>query len=593
MLIARLAARRSLRSGVLWGYLFGVVVASTALSYGRIYQTAAERQRLAATFGANHASSALFGPAPQLQTVAGFTVFKVSMLLTIIGAIWGLMTSTRLLRGDEDAGRWELLLGGPTTRARAVGQVLAGLGTGAGVIWAITALLTVAVGRSSTVGFGVSASLYFALALVASAVEFLAVGAVTSQLAPNRRQAAGYAASFLGVSYGLRMVADAGPGLHGLIWVSPLGWAEQLQPLTDPRPLALIPVAAFTAVLAALAVLLAGRRDVGAGLWPARSSRAPRVRLLSGATGLTVRLALPGALGWAAAVAIAAVLIGTVAKSAGATIEGSERQVFSRLGSPGGGTAAFSGIAFMILAIVIAFQAASAVNAARAEEAEGRLDHVLAAAVSRSRWFAGRLLAGIAALLFSGIAAGVFTWTGEAAQGGGVSFPAALEAGINIVPPALFALGTGALAAGLWPRRAGIAVYVVLGWSVLIQFAGGFTAQNHWVLDTSLFHQLAAAPAVPPDWQVNGIVTGLGLAAMLLGTSAFRHRDLQGELTQSCLLLRPGRLRPGRLWPRPRRPGRYAGPWVSSSSGWRALARGSSRLRPQRRGRPGCAARLR
>jgi len=169
------------------------------------------------------------------------------------------------------------------------------------------------------------------------------------------------------------------------------------------------------------------------------------------------------------------------------------------------------------------------VNAARAEEAEGRLDHVLAAPVSRSRWFAGRLLAGIAALLFSGIAAGVFTWTGEAVQGGGVSFPAALEAGINIVPPALFALGTGALAAGLWPRRAGIVVYVVLGWSVLIQFAGGFAAQNHWVLDTSLFHQMAAAPAVPPDWQVNGILTGLGLAAMLLGTSAFRHRDLQGE----------------------------------------------------------------
>ncbi len=529
MLIARYTARRSLRSGVLWGCVFGIVVASSAGSYGRIYKTAAERQRLAAAFGANHAASALFGPAPELQTVAGFTVFKVSMLLIITGAIWGLLTSTRLLRGDEDAGRWELLLGGPTTHARAAGQVLAGLGIGAGVIWAITALLTVATGRSSTVHFGVSASLYFALAMVTSAVMFLAVGAVTSQLAPNRRQAAGYAAVFLGVSYGLRMVADAGLGLHGLIWASPLGWIEELEPLTDPRPLALIPIAAFTAVLAAVAVLLAGRRDVGAGMWPDRSTRAPRVRLLSGATGLTVRLALPAALGWAAGVAIAAVLIGTVAKSAGATIEGSERQVFSRLGSPGSGAAAFSGIAFLILGIVIAFQAASEVSATRAEEAEGRLDHVLAAPVSRSRWFTGRLLAGIAALFLSGTTAGVFTWIGEAIQGSGVSFPAAVDAGINAVPPALFALGTGALAAGFWPRRAVIVVYVILGWSVLIQFAGGFAAQNHWLLDTSLFHQMASAPAVAPDWEVNGILTGLGLAAMLLGTSAFRHRDLQGE----------------------------------------------------------------
>jgi ABC-2 type transport system permease protein len=529
LLIARYTARRSLRSGVLWGYVFGIVVASSAVSYGRIYKTAAERQRLAATFGANHAATALFGPAPQLQTVAGFTVFKVSMLLIIIGAIWGLLTSTRLLRGDEDAGRWELLLGGPTTRARAAGQVLAGLGAGAGVIWVITALLTAAVGRSSTVGFDLSGSLFFALALVASAVMFLAVGAVTSQLAPSRRQAAGYAAVFLGVSYGLRMVADAGPGLHGLIWVSPLGWVEQLQPLTDPRPLALIPVAAFTAVLAALAVLLAGRRDAGAAVWPDRSARSPRLRLLSGPTGRWVRLTLPSALGWAAGVAVAAVLIGTVARAAGATIEGSERQIFARLGSPGSGAAAFSGIAFLILAIVIAFQAAGVVSAARAEEAEGRLDHVLAAPVTRSRWFAGRLLAGVAALCLSGIAAGVFTWIGEAVQGGGVGFPAALDAGVNVVPPAVFALGTGALAAGRWPRRAGTVIYVVLGWSVLIQFAGGFAAQNHWVLDTSLFHQMASAPAVPPDWQVNGILTGLGLAAMLLGAIAFSHRDLQGE----------------------------------------------------------------
>jgi ABC-2 type transport system permease protein len=354
------------------------------------------------------------------------------------------------------------------------------------------------------------------------------VGAVMSQLASSRRQAAGYAAVFLGVSYGLRMVADAGTGPHGLIWASPLGWVEQLQPLTDPHPLALIPIAAFTAAGVALAVLLAGRRDIGAGIWPDRNTRAPRMRLLSGATGLAVRLTFPVALSWAAGVAIAAVLIGTVAKAAGATIEGSEQQVLARLGSPGSGAVAFSGIAFLILAIVVTFQAAGEVNAARAEEAEGRLDHVLAAPVSRSRWFAGRLLTGIAALVLSGIAAGVFTWIGEAIQGGGIGFPTALDAGINVIPPALFALGIGALAVGFWPRRAGIVVYVVLGWSAGIQFAGGFAAQNHWLLDTSLFHQMASAPAVPPDWQVNGILTGLGLAAMLLGERALRRRDLQG-----------------------------------------------------------------
>ena len=58
---------------------------------------------------------------------------------------------------------------------------------------------------------------------------FVAVGALCSQLAATRRQAASYASIFLGVSYAIRMVADSGIGLHGLVWASPLGWAEQLQ----------------------------------------------------------------------------------------------------------------------------------------------------------------------------------------------------------------------------------------------------------------------------------------------------------------------------------------------------------------------------
>ena len=51
----------------------------------------------------------------------------------------------------------------------------------------------------------------------------------------------------LGVSYALRMVADSGIGLDWLRWVSPLGWIEQLQPLTAPRPLVLLPIAGFIA----------------------------------------------------------------------------------------------------------------------------------------------------------------------------------------------------------------------------------------------------------------------------------------------------------------------------------------------------------
>jgi len=528
--VGRLTARKAVRSGVGWGYLFGVVVASSALSYTSIYKTQAERNHLAAAFGSNKAAIALFGPAPRLQTVAGFTVFKASMTLMILGAVWGLLTSTRLLRGEEDAGRWEILLTGQTTRAGAATQALMGLGAGAFTLWAITALITGFTGVSSKVDIGAGGALYFALALVASAVMFLAVGAVTSQLAATRRQAASYAAVVLGVSYGLRMVADAGIGLHGLIWASPLGWVEQLQPLTAPRPLALVPIAAFTGLVTVVTIKLAGRRDLGASVLPDRASGPPHVRLLERPSGLAVRTLRPVVVGWWVALALVGLLTGLVAKAAGATISGSSvQQVFTRLGAPGSGTDAVLGVFFLILAVMVAFVAAGQITAARAEESGGRLEQLLVRPVSRFSWLGGRLVVAVGAVVVGGMVAGVSTWIATATQGSGVSVLTLIGAGLNVVPPALLILGLGTLTMGAWPRRASVALYTVLGWSLLIEVVGGIGAVSHWVLDTSVFHQMASAPAVAPNWTVNAVMLALAVVTAAVGAVLFDRRDLQGE----------------------------------------------------------------
>jgi ABC-2 type transport system permease protein len=527
MVVAARAARQATRSGVVWGYAFGAMVAASAVSYGRIYKTVADRERLALAFGANHAASALFGPAPQLQTVAGFTVYKVSMTLMIIGAVWGLLTSTRLLRGDEDAGRWELLLSGRVTRGGAAAQVLLGLGAGLVALWAVTAAVIAVAGRSSSVRFGVGASLYFALALVAAAGMFLAIGAFTSQLAPTRRRAAGFAGTVLGLAYGLRMVADAGAGLHWLVWVSPLGWVEELRPLTGVRPAALVPIVATVVACGAAAVVLAGRRDLGASLVRDHDRARPRLGLLGGPGGLAVRLERPVVAWWAAAIAVTGLLMGVVAKSAGATVSGSSvEKVLARLGSSGTGATAYLGVASLILAVLVAFAGAGQIAAARAEEAEGRLDHLLVRPVGRRSWLLQRLALAVGVVTAGGLVGGLATWVGTATQHTGVSFGALLEAGINVVPPAVLVIGAGTAALGLWPRRTAAAAYGVLVWSVLVDFVGAIVPQSHWVLDTSVFHHMASAPAVSPHWEANAVMVGLGLFAMALGTATTARRDV-------------------------------------------------------------------
>ena len=433
-------------------------------------------------------------------------------------------------RRGGDSGRWELLLAAQATRRGAAAQALGGLSAGVCTLWALTAVITVLTGLDSKVGFPAGAALYFALAMVATAVMFLAVGAVTSQLAATRRQAAAYAAVILGVLYAVRMVADAGVGLHAMIWASPLGWVEELQPLTTPRPLALLPIIAFTAVLATVAVILAGTRDVGASIMADRASRRPQLRLLWGPAGLAIRLVRPVVTGWWAAIALSGLLFGLIAKSAGGTIaRSSVQQVFAKLGAPGTGTDAVLGACFLILAVLVAFVAAGQITAARSEESGGRLDNLLVRPVSRWSWLGGRLLIAVVALLASGVAAGIFAWLGAASQHAGVSPAALVEAGVNIVPPAITVLGVGALALGAWPRGTSIIVYALLGWSLLVVIIGGIGAASHWILDTSVFHQMASAPAVSPHWEADGVMVAIGLAGVLVAGIAFNRRDLRGE----------------------------------------------------------------
>jgi ABC-2 type transport system permease protein len=515
---------------VLWGYVFGLTVASSALGYAAAYKTTGQRDRFAALFAGNAGLAAIDGPAHEIQTVAGYTVWKSFMFLMVLGAVWGLLTSTRLLRGEEDAGRWELLLAGQTTPRGGAAQALVGLGAGLAVLWSLASVIIVAVGQTSKVHIAPGPAVFFALALVTPAAMFLAAGALASQLASSRRQAAGYAGVALGACYALRLVADSGTSLAWLRWVSPLGWAEELQPLTAPRPLALLPILALTVVLGGSAVHFAGRRDLASGVWPDRATAPPHTRSLSGPTGLAVRLARPTAAGWAFAIAALSLLEGFIAKQGGSALTASTsvERALSRLGAGGGSAKAYLGLAFLTLAVLVAFVAAGQVGSARAEEADGRLDGLLVRSVRRSGWLAGR--AGVATVLVvaGGLLAGLCAWAGAATQSSGVGIATLVEAGANVVPPSLCILGLGFLALGAWPRASGAVTYGLLAWSLLIEVVAGSVSSDHWLLDTSVFHQMASAPATPPDWASAALLVMVGAAATALGALALDRRDLAG-----------------------------------------------------------------
>ena len=528
-MVARVVTRRAVRSGAGWGVVFGLYVVAQALAYATTYPTVASRQMLIRDFGKNVGISALVGPARQIGTVPGYTAWRCLAILAVIGAVWGVLISTKLTRGEEEAGRWELLLVGQTTRREGALGALAGLGAGLLTLWCTASALTVLVGRSAKVGIGPGAALYFTLAVVSGALMFLAVGAFCAQLATSRRQSASYAAIILGASYALRMVADTSTSLGWLRWTTPLGWIEELQPLTSPRPAALVPITIFTVAMAAGTVYLAGHRDLGAGVLADHASVEEVRALPTSSFGLAVFLSRSTLIAWTVSIVAYGLLLGGIAKSGGRIINSSKTLArdFARLGVSG--AQAYLSVALLIMAVALAFVAVGLVSAARKEESSGQLDNLLVRALSRETWFGQRVALGTVVLVLGGLLAGFATWLGATLDHSSVGFVSMISAGPNVAVPAFLLFGLGVFALAVAPRLVNFVLYGLLVWFFLIEIVGGVVKANHWVLDLSAFHQMASAPAMPIAWTANEVMIALALVSAGLGVIVFSRRDLLGE----------------------------------------------------------------
>jgi ABC-2 type transport system permease protein len=531
--VRRFVTKTTSRSAFLWGFIFGIYIISKATSYIQTYSTEAARQKIAETLGTNIGIEAILGVAHHIDTVAGYAAWNFLCFLSAVGAVWALLIATKTFRGQEDTGRWELFLAGQTTARKAAADALSGLASGLVILYVFIAAAIFAIGKLRGVDFTTSASLFFALSLIAGAAEFIAVGALASQLMPVRARAAGLSAAVFGVFYMIRLTADT-TNAHWLLNFSPLGWIEKLQPLYATDAVWLLPIGGFVLLLSGLAIFLAGKRDLDEGIFADKDNAQSHTLLLGTPLGAAIRLNRVVTLGWLAAIGIAAFIYGLLAK--GAVVQALDqsktaKKVLNRLTQASGPNevSLFLGITFFLVMVLAMFYAASAIGRMREDEADGYLDNFLVRPVSRVRWLSGRVLLIVSVVILAGLLSSLATWAGEASQHGGVSIHTLLLAGANAVAPVILLVGIGVCAMGSIPRLTGALTYGAIAWSFLIVMLSSGLNLNHWLLDTSILHQVALAPAADPNWVTNTVLVGIGAMLCAAGTIFFNRRDLQAE----------------------------------------------------------------
>ncbi|MEV4703183.1 hypothetical protein [Actinoplanes sp. NPDC049316] len=518
-----LAIRQIRRGGLIVAGLGGGMTALVVATYAQVMADPAAAGGLQALAG-NPAIRTLFGAPVGLDTAGGFTVWRVGTVMAVLLGVWSILAVTRITRGEEDAGRWDLLLSGrPAMRTVLIRHMAAVMTVAAATGAAIAAALLAA-------GTEPAGALLHGAGTGLLGMFFVAVAGSTAQIFPARPAATGSAVAVLAVGLLARMIGDGVAALGWLHWLSPFGLLALSGPYVHNRFLPLVLLAAVTGLITVAALVAAGRRDVQGGLIPAAAGRPPRTRLLASVETFAIRRTLRPLTGWMLGVGAYYLLIGLTAVSItdflndNPALAGEAAQAgFDGLGSIAG----FAATLFAILALPAGGFTAVRMSAFTGAETDRRLTLLASQPVTRLRLIAAEtaVTAAAAAVLVTG--AGLLTWAGVTAAGGEFGVAAALRGVWNVLPIVLLSLGAAVFGVGWAPRWTGlIGSLPGVGGFLLLVLAESVAAPG-WVHDVSPFAHLAPVPLTGPDPAASAAMLAAAVVLAVAGVGGYRRRDLR------------------------------------------------------------------
>lgn len=517
--LVRLILRRDRILLPLWIVPLALIPVSYVQSFGDLFPTAESRESYASNAGFITLYGELSG-----TSLGEFITWRVGFVPVMIG-LFSLLTVIRHTRVEEETGRAELL------GASVVGRHA---GLAAALLVTFTANLVLAV----LLALGMQSQDLPAAGSVAIGLEFLcagwlfaAVGAIAAQLTASASTARGIAISVLGAAYVLRAAGDTSAHTDGplawLSWLSPLAWAQRIHPYGANRWGLAVLVLAATVVLVAAAIYLSVRRDVGAGLLPARPG--PADGDLGSPLGLAWRLHRGLLVSWLAGFALLGLLFGGVAEGVGDLMRDDPKvqEIFARLGGAAGMVDSFFAGVMTIIGLIASAYAVQATLRMRAEETCGRAEPVLSTAVGRLRWAASHLTFGLLgpalALLASGVTAGLAYGAAIGDVGGQV--PRLIGAAMVQLPAVWLLAGLTIAIVGLFPRLSAVA-WAGPAICMLIGFTSAGVQLDEWVRDISPFTHLPQLPGGSAS--AAPVITLVAIAVVLgaVGLVGLRRRDL-------------------------------------------------------------------
>jgi ABC-2 type transport system permease protein len=503
---------------LVWMLALAAMMVGAAGAVASLYGTPEQIHSYAVAATAGDALVAINGRVEGIDSLGGIIQDEFGFVAAFLLPLLGISLVAEATRRDEEAGRLEAVLAGGI--ARHVPALAA-------LIIASAAIVVTAVAFAvGLIAFGVPASrsALYAASLGALAFVFAGLAGLLAQATLHARGVYLWGLLALAVAYVLRGVGDV---THTWVtWLSPLGWAEKAAPFGDMRWWTLLIPLAVGGLLTTLAVVVAGRRDLGSSVLPGGAGPPRATRWLRSPLGLATAIHRPAFLGWLAGALILAGSMGLLAQPFVDAILGNPAMA-AALGVSGARPEdGMVALTQLYIAIIATGYVVGAVGSLRGEETAGRLEVRLSGTLSRARWLAAHGLVIVGGLVVIVVVSSLVLAAGTAWSMGTALNPGRiLAAGAAYLPAELLMGGLAIALFGLLPEALP-AAWAALAFVAVIAFLGPGLKLPRWVLDLAPTSHVGNPPLGSAETLP---LVVLGAIAAILGFAAlvgFRRRGV-------------------------------------------------------------------
>jgi len=527
-----------------WGFGIGLLMYTVFAAFPSLVTTEAARKALI-SLGPSFAWTA---EPIKLDTAGGYTTFKYGFTILIL-ALWPILVSSRMLRGDEERGVMDVMLALPKSRTQVVLEKIAAMWTALLAIGIIIGVLAYAGSSSVNGGLSLSDGLLFGFDLILISGFFGSVALLISQFTQSQGAASGIAGGLLFVAIVVDMIHRIVPNTEDISRLSPVYYynlSKALIPSYGTNVGALIILLALTLLCNGAAIWFFLRRDIGSPValpsWLRIGERPVSTERALPATAWSLRsvylrslarmslptmwwtLILGGFAAWT-------VFVVKQTESSLSTIYESSPILQTEISKVGGGDVAMNAsilsFIFLFFPLLLMVYTITQASVWAADEENGRQELILATPQSRLTVLLARFGAlATMTVLMSFVILAATAW-GSAASGLKLDGGYLTAAILGFIPMGLLVAALGYLLSG-WLRSAidtGLLSFLLALWFFITFVGPGLNWPDStlklsafYYYGTPLLHGLSVGNTV-------GIIA-LGLVALTLASVRFMRKDI-------------------------------------------------------------------